>query len=360
MKYIIVLIVLFAVVGCNDAGTQSPGDAFDRKGMLTRAADELIIPSYNVLQLRVESCSTACEAFLADPTPTTVLLARYEWVQLHYAWSLAQIYDFGPAESSTGNLGVSIGTFPVNAQRIESRISDGDSSVANYDRDCRGVYGMEYLLFGTTGDSTDVAMAFQQQPFRSAYVRAVIRDIRQRVEQVRSAWIGSYRSSFIANNGTAIGSSTSMLFNEFNKSYENIKNFKWGVPLGMSPGQVGPEPTKVECLYASRSGEYENLSIGATRIHFGGILRTWDILRPYVEVVPGGPELIGQTLKQVDSVQRAMDAFPVSPSLSIQVASSPAAATKVYTELQKLTRFFKSEMSSRLGIAITYSSGDGD
>mgnify|MGYP007059449494 CR=1 FL=1 len=32
----------------------------------------------------------------------------------------------------------------------------------------------------------------------------------------------------------------------------------------------------------------------------------------------------------------------------------------LHTEMQKLTRFFKSELSSLLGISITYSSGDGD
>ncbi|MBS1561552.1 MAG: imelysin family protein [Bacteroidetes bacterium] len=328
--------------------------------MLTRLADNLIIPGYTTLMARIEVCSTECEELLADPTPTAVLAARYQWVQLHYAWSLVQMYDFGPAESATGNLGVSIGTFPVNASKMESKISSADTSTANYDRDSRGIYGVEYLLFGTTGDSTDVATGFRQQPNRGAYLRAIIRDIKQRVGQVHAAWTGPYRGSFIANNGTAIGSSTSLVFNEFNKSYENIKNFKWGIPLGMSPGQSGPEPTKVECYYASLSTEYENQSIAATKIHFGGVVRTWECFRTYLDAVPGGADLKTRTEDQIDSVKRALDAFPMQPSLATQIVSAPTPASKVYTELQKLTRFFKSEMSSRLGIAITYSSGDGD
>jgi hypothetical protein len=42
------------------------------------------------------------------------------------------------------------------------------------------------------------------------------------------------------------------------------------------------------------------------------------------------------------------------------VQSAPTAATNFHTELQKHTRFFKSDMSSLLGLAITFSSGDGD
>jgi hypothetical protein len=37
-----------------------------------------------------------------------------------------------------------------------------------------------------------------------------------------------------------------------------------------------------------------------------------------------------------------------------------ALPTAAFDELQRLTRFLKSELSSLLGISITYSSGDGD
>jgi uncharacterized protein len=42
------------------------------------------------------------------------------------------------------------------------------------------------------------------------------------------------------------------------------------------------------------------------------------------------------------------------------VAQNHPTVDALHTELQKHTRFFKSDMSSLLGIAITFSSGDGD
>jgi hypothetical protein len=43
-----------------------------------------------------------------------------------------------------------------------------------------------------------------------------------------------------------------------------------------------------------------------------------------------------------------------------RIQTSPQALIDIHTELQKNTKNFKSEMSSLLGIAITYASGDGD
>lgn len=360
MKKILLLIVLAALGGCNDSGTQSPGDTFDRKAMLTSIADSMIVPGYSTLSDRVQSFERACDNFIQDPTIGSLTNAEYAWSLMLYSWENMQQFDFGPAESSTGNLSVAIGTFPTNAEKTEAYIAASDTTFVNYDRDTRGIYAAEYLLFGPNGDSVEVLAAFASSPARKAYLRSVVRDIKSRIAPVVQAWKGAYRDAFVANNGTAVGSSTSLVFNEFNKSYENIKNYKWSVPLGLRPGQAGPEPTKVECTYASKTSTFEDKSLSASRAHFAATVKTWEYFKPYLAVVPGGADLITQTEQQIATSKAALDAVPSTPSLAVQVATSPAAATASYTELQKLTRFFKSEMSSRLGIAITYSSGDGD
>lgn len=361
MKHLLFVVAMFVAVACNDTGTQSPGDTFDRRAMLTSIADSVIVPSYAAFMNRVTECEQACDAVIDAPNSGTITNVRFAWSLLHYSWSAVQQFDFGPAESATGNLAISLGSFPTNAAKMEFYIAANDTSFANFDRDTRGIYGLEYLIFGATGNSAEeVAAAFAANPERGAYLRAVIRDVKRRATPVVQAWNGVFRDAFIANNGTAVGSSTSLLFNEFNKSYENIKNYKWSVPLGLRPGQAGPEPMKVECYYASQFALWKNKSLDGTRAHFSAIVKTWTFFKPYLAVVPGGPDLIIQTQRQIDTVSNLLAAFPVSTSLADQVVRSPDAAMQVYTELQKLTRFFKSEMSSRLGIAITYSSGDGD
>jgi predicted lipoprotein len=84
--------------------------------------------------------------------------------------------------------------------------------------------------------------------------------------------------------------------------------------------------------------------------------------KEYLAEVAGGPELIAATEQQLAVIQTALNAIPETPPLSAQIASDDAMtkAVTLHDELQKNTRYFKSDMSSRLGIAITYSSGDGD
>jgi hypothetical protein len=74
----------------------------------------------------------------------------------------------------------------------------------------------------------------------------------------------------------------------------------------------------------------------------------------------GGEALINSTENQWAVVKNAYNAVPQTPRISAQILSNPTPFDNFHTELQKHTRFFKSDMSSLLGIAITFSSGDGD
>ena len=99
-------------------------------------------------------------------------------------------------------------------------------------------------------------------------------------------------------------------------------------------------------------------------------MRTWKGLaldgtsirgfRSYLETVPGGTDLITQTLAQDASINAALDALSDSESMSELILTDPTRLETLHTECQKMTRFLKSDLSSLLGIAITYSSGDGD
>jgi hypothetical protein len=167
----------------------------------------------------------------------------------------------------------------------------------------------------------------------------------------------------VAGTQTDAGSSTALLYNEFVRSYEMAKNAKLGLPLGLRAGQIRSEPRLVEALYSGHSREALEAYLSAIfDVYLGnsdsgkGPAFGW---KQYLENVEGGKELVASTETQMDAVRQAMNQIPVRPSLSAQV-SQPEAMVRLHTELQKLTRFYKSDMSSLMGIAITYSSGDGD
>ena len=238
------------LVGCSDDG-QSSTDGYDRKGMLTEIADGSILPAYADLHARLEALTNSVDQFTQAPTASALEDCRSAWTAAANAWQDARAYDFGPAEGLFGNLSENVGTYPANPTKIEAFITAQDTSLSTFDRDARGLYGTEYLLFNGTVD--EVVTAFTGATYRQAYLRSVVRDLREQVSVVYTAWSNGYRDEFISRNGTDPGSGTSLLFNNMVRSFELLKNYALGLPLGRIAGQTGPEPTSVEGYYSARS-----------------------------------------------------------------------------------------------------------
>ncbi|TAG85226.1 MAG: hypothetical protein EAZ20_15780, partial [Bacteroidetes bacterium] len=116
---------------------------------------------------------------------------------------------------------------------------------------------------------------------------------------------------------------------------------------------------------------YSGISSEAVKAHVAIIEKIWKGVskdsekaigfEAYLLTVEGGKALTEQTKLQQETLARTIAAeLPTSERLSLLIETKPASVEKVLTELQKGIRFYKSDMSSLLGISITYTSGDGD
>lgn len=334
--------------------------SFDRNVFLEHYGKNLIIPAYQKLNISLNGLQANIMQLLSNPNENNLTLAQTAWIEAFLIWQEANAYNFGPADAAGLNKSLveEIGTFPVNVAQIEAFIAQNDTSFQNFMRDTRGFLAIEYLLFGVPNPNIVVEL---QNNNRKNYLRALTNHLCKKVGEVNTAWI-TYLPSFIAKNGSDAGSSTSALYNEFVKSFEAIKNFKLGIPLGLRPGQTSTQPNKVEALYAKISTEtlkknYEQIK----NIYFGISPNGTKGLsfKDYLLAVSGGEELVTLTEQSLQRIDQAMEALNTDP-LPLQIANNYQALENLHTEMQKHTRFFKSDMSSLLGIAITYSSGDGD
>lgn len=355
------VVLAVMVAGCTT--DQPAADTFDRKAMLTGMADKLIIPGYKALLDNTRLLEQQAQNLPASVDAATVDLMRATLRQTMLLWQDVVAFDFGPAEGLYGNLSVNVGTFPCSAQKIEQAIANGDTTQQDFNRDKRGIYAVEYLLFHAASQEVAAELSGTGGQNRRNYLSRIAHLLRQQVETVYQAWTTGYRTEFLAKDGTDAGSSTTILFNAMNIGYELIKNYKLGIPLGLRAGQAGPEPTRVEAYYSGMSMEL-------IRRQYDAIFRIWsgtdyqgvsfNGFEEYALSAVNGSQLVAGTHSQADSVLKAFAAIPPTMPLSIMVTDNPQPPTALQTELQKLTRFFKSELSSLLGIYITYSSGDGD
>ena len=357
------LCCIFLLPACDPSG--GPTDTFDRGAMLQNFADNLIRPAFTDLKNKSAALRLSVTAFNADPSVQNLSVMQTLWKDAYEQWQFANAYNFGPAgeEGLQKSLIEEVGTFPAGVAKIEAAVASGNWNVTDSNRDARGFPAIEYLIFGSASTPEEIVAAFTTSSNRKAFLAALADNLSTRIDTVSAAWNGAYYSEFINNKGTDVGSSTSHLYNEFVRSFEAVKNFKLGLPLGKRPGQTQAEPQLVEAYYSGHSLECLKLHLTAIEnIWYGKSKSGQDGIgfREYLEKVEGGNALITSTETQLSALHAALATVPATPVLSEQITAGSTPLENLYTETQKLTRYFKSDLSSLLGIAITFSSGDGD
>lgn len=365
ISFLIGMAVLFTTASCDKKNKCCDGAAdFDRSAMLQHYSDHIISPAYAGMMTAAELLHTSTLQFVSAPSPSGLNSLRQQWIAAATAFQSANAFNFGPAGEEGLRKGFSeeIGTFPAGVNKIELAISNGQWNLNDFNRDARGLYAIEYLIFTPQMDVEALVQAFQQNVKRGSYLSELALDLKNRTEAVSSAWqTGGYAATFVKNDGTDAGSSAALLYNEFIRSYEAAKNFKLALPLGKRAGQTQTEPQLVEAFYSGQSLTLLKAHINAIeRIWYGNGTAPGPGFKAYLDGVEGGKALIANTELQLAALKTALASVPEQPALSELISTRHTALETLYIEVQKMVRYFKSDMSSLLGIAITYSSGDGD
>lgn len=354
---LILVIVVFSTCKKNE---DDQGDNFDRAAMLLEYRESFIIPAFEHAVSKSEALRNAAELFSNDKSTDNFATIQQSWKEAALSWEAACAYNFGPAgeEGTRKALNEEIATFPVSESKMETILAGGNYSLNDHNRDARGLFAIEYLIFSRETDNETLIELFSNSQ-RTDFLLALCTNYKERLATVESEWKGAYGNSFISDAGTAVGSPVSELYNEFVKSYETLKNYKFGIPLGLMSGQNSTEPELVEAYYSG-------FSFLLAEAHYHALHEIWNgkdgktSFRSWLNSVEGGAALVAETEAGFNSIQTKFDAVADTSVMSMLIENNPTKLIEIHTEIQKNTRFVKSEMSSLLGIAITYSSGDGD
>ncbi len=346
------------------SGSNTLKTDFDRTLLLNNIAEEIILPNSKTANEKTQALKEAVYAFVEKPELGGLLDAQNAWKEAYLASMGITAFNFGPGENGlVGDLVSNIATFPVDEAAIEQRIKDKNVNFNDFKRDTRGFLALEYLLFDLLSDNRRIFEGFRTDPARAAYARALADHLQDNLKKFDSGW-ASYKPDFVKNNGTSAGSSISLLYNEFVRSYEAIKNFKVALPLGKRPGQTAPVPKLTEAYYSGFSNQLIKKHIELIEGIWKGTKKDGTDgtgFDDYLLNVEGGKALVELTLQQQGLLKISVDAnLPNDKRLTELIKNEPANVEKVLIELQKGIRFYKSDMSSLLGISITYTSGDGD
>lgn len=344
-------------------GNKEETTEFDRKAFLEEVVHYVIMPQLSDAWELSRSLNMSIDEMIGNPTIETVKSVKENWKLTFIQWQRASVFNIGPAQASglKKTMVEELGVFPVSKVKINEILNTGTYNLSDFNRDTRGISAMEYLLFGITDSDTLLAEKVKSDAQFSGYVSAVSSHFEQELLAYYQGWNTESIQEFVENNGTDAGSSTSVYYNEWVKSFEALKNFKVALPLGLRAGQTTIEPERIEG-YFSRM-----YSIEALKAHYETIQLVWTGtengigFKGYLRSVSGGAELITATEAQFEKVNQAFASIESSGKTFLElVETQDESALNLFTELQKLTRYLKSDLSSLIGIAITYASSDGD
>ncbi|NEN24318.1 imelysin family protein [Cryomorpha ignava] len=365
-KHIGIIAVVLFLVSCkgdDDAGGGS--DSFDRKAMLANLADNVILPAYDSLTVATNQLHESTEFLIQSTTAENIEQVRTVWKTTLTQWQYAGVYDLGPA--SDNGLVSFFNLYPVSTIHIEENIASGNynlESAANIN--AVGLEAIDYLLFGLETDAEMLATFFTENPDHLTYLIDNTNLLKTKAQTTLSAWQDGYATTFKNASGTDIGSALGQLVNSSIQYLEiHIRDAKIGIPSGARSSSGLPLPLQVEGYYnGSVSKEMLIKGMDGWKNMFNGNSRNGDQgtgLDDYLKFL--GTSFDGNPLHEEINGRLTMAANQteeLATDLKTAVVNQQEECLSIFDELQRTIVLLKVDMTSAMGIQITYVDNDGD
>jgi predicted lipoprotein len=373
-KVLKVCLLALGVFGCSSNGSDPDpiNNAKDRELILTHWADNIIIPSYDNFKVKLDLMLAKGNTFATARDNASLLEFRSAWVDAYAEWQKAELFEFGPADKYTLRNFYNI--YPADVGGITANISDPAANLelpSAYPR--QGFPALDYLLNGVGNNDAAILDYYTTGPDaskRADYIKKIITRMNILLTNVITEWNGAYRSTFISKTGLDIGSSMGLVVNAYVLYFERyVRSGKFGIPSGAAIASSGvPNPDKLEAFYKKDiSLTLAKNANNAVMDFFNGVAVETGAEGPsfksYLDALEAKDSSTGTLLssiinEQFDVINAKLDLL--SPNLYEEILTNNQAMIDVYTEMQKMVRMLKVDMTSALSVTITYTDNDGD
>ncbi len=368
-KYTAFLVFFTALLTAGCGKTEQPGDNFDKKGMFTNYADNLILPAYNQYGASLSAVETALTDFSTSPDVTKLTTLKSALLLAYTKWEACEIYEqTTPADNELAIYNTNF--YPTDTNAVWADINGGNTSpdfVKTVAPTQKGLPAIEYLLFSRNLSDAQILERFTSAANATAtktYLASLITDLKRIQQSIVSQWT-SYRATFISNIGTDAASTFSVLVNTIALRADNLKRHQVGIPAGY----VGNTPTtslapgKTEAYYSNNSIPFMLLTLNNLKDVLNGKnvtdgLGLYDYLKELNATSTIGGDLADDIMAQIDLCITKANAC--APDYSAVINSDKAKADALFLETKKLLVLLKVDVPSAIGVTISYSDNDGD
>jgi predicted lipoprotein len=354
----------------NDGDPSTTDNTKDRQEVLINWVDNIIKPSYANFKAKLDVMLVSGAAFTTAPDNTTLTEFRAAWVDAYNEWQKVELFEFGPADQySLRNF---FNIYPTNTTLINNYINDPSASLeVPTAYPAQGFPALDYLINGLAADDAGIIAAYTsdgEASKRVAYLKRLLEKMNGLTTNVVNDWNGTYRDTFISKTGLDIGSSMGKVVNAYVLEYERyVRSGKVGIPAGVFSSGVA-QPDKVEAFYKKDiSKTLAETAHQAARDFFNGKGLTSGTEGPsfksYLDALGAKDATTNTALSTVINEQFALvstDLAGLGENFSSEVETNNLEMTEAYTDMQKLVRLLKLDMSSAISVTITYTDNDGD
>ena len=377
------LIFLFSSLSCQKRGCTDPDainydvnakkddnnciyEQFDKQGLLQNLNNNYIIPSYSAYKNAILNLDSKVDDFVLNPNDSNLTLLRSQWQDALLKWQDVAFLNFGPSEYIL--LTSQTNTFPVDTLLIDSSISNGNwnFSFTSY-FDAKGFQALDYLLNNRGQTDYQICQSFHSSENKKLYIKEISTDLKNNINYVFDEWT-SYSTEFMEDyESNADGSAVSNIVNALCKHYEfYVRRGKVGLPLGVFNGFSQQEmPHLVECYHYGQSLPFAIRAVNAIQQFINGYSYSTGEdgigLEDYMDFVNAqynGEDLSIATNNQLQLIIDNLN--QLNDPLSNEILTNKVEVSNAYENMQQLVPLIKVDMTSALGVLITYQDNDGD
>jgi predicted lipoprotein len=356
------LIVL--ALGLIIASQSAYSETVDREAALRDITHNVIVAGFQDLASKCQNFSNNIARLVSKPDETAVEQARQSWVAMFEAANRMRCFQTGPI--ITREYAATFYYVRVTPGGIESEIQSSNTFDAAYAAalggNLKGVFTLEYLLFGHTGfPGAPELNAVRAKELlvaptsgrRREFLLALTRDVALKATQLASDWSATGEQDagpkFAASGQASINTVVNQLAHAIEDFNQTRLNFALFLPKPLNTQiyriEASPSGASLQGAVASMEG-MQTFYRGANGQGLQDVLK--QVNAPLAKKID---EQFEATLAAIKAIGEPLDKAVTDQRDAIQNACDKVKALEI---------LFKVDLASALGVTITFVSGDGD
>lgn len=343
------------IASCDDGGTSV---GVEESKVLADWSQNVVGPLYASLGADVTALAAALDGLPATGvTVAQVEAAQTAWRAAQLSWDRARVVGFGPAKTVEANIRWNLGAEP---SKIEETITAGppfDPPTLGVTR--KGLPALEYLLFEPAGGASAIQTKLAASGDRVAFLKALGANLKSEVDALVTAFAAHATELANAGAGSTVYKSpkdaVDVVYNQALYASDLAISIV-ATPIGGDTGPIAPDLE--ESRFSDNSLADCKAILDGVNAFFEGDLGGGAGLGLTDMLAERSPALDDQVRSSIAAAYAAVAAIPAPLRTALQ--GDRAVLDAALAALRGLKRVLTADVSTALGVTVSFSDMDGD